>query len=102
MIQTLHSILYCSVYSKDLQNCPKIQFEFSTPFSPLSSLLSVQVVDSDLYRPPVSLELLDLGQLHDSAADIPQALGCQVRASDVLLERAQVNARVLLGKAIGS
>lgn len=46
-------------------------------------------------------ELLDLGELHDGASDVSQALGREVRARDVLDEGPEVDARVLLGIPVG-
>lgn len=63
-------------------------------------LLPVHVLDANLHRSPVRLQLLDLGQLHDRAAHVAQALGREVGAGDVLLEGSQVDARVLLGEAV--
>lgn len=60
------------------------------------------MLDTDLDSPSVSLKLLNLGQLHDSRANVLESFGGKVGAGDVLLERAQVDAGVLLGKAISS
>ena len=46
------------------------------------------------------LKLLHLGQLHDGASDVPQPLGRQVRAGDVLDEGPEVDAGVLLRVAV--
>ena len=63
-------------------------------------LLLVHVVDSNLNGSPVSLQLLHLGELHNSGSNVAQTVGRQVGAGDVLLEGAEVNTRVLLGEAI--
>lgn len=63
-------------------------------------LLSVHVLDANLYRSSVSFQLLDLGQLHDCSANVAEALGGEIGAGDVLLEGSEVNARVLLGEAV--
>lgn len=60
------------------------------------------MVKTDADRPPVSLELLNLGQLHNSLANVLETLGSQVGAGDVLDERSEVDAGVLLGEAVGS
>lgn len=65
-------------------------------------LRTVHVVDANAHSPPVSFQLLDLGELHDGLSHIPQPLRRQVRARDVLDERAQVDARVLLRIAVCS
>lgn len=62
--------------------------------------LPIHMFDTDANSPPVSFKLLHLGQLHDRFTHIPQAFGGQVRAGDVLDERAQVDTRVLLGVAV--
>jgi len=62
--------------------------------------LLVHVLDTNLNGPPVSLQLLHLGELHDSGSDVLEALGGEVGAGDVLQVGAEVDARVLLGKAI--
>lgn len=67
-----------------------------------NTLLTVQVRHADAHGPPVGLELLDLGELHDRLADVPQALGREIRAGDVLNEGRQVDAGVLLGVAVCS
>lgn len=66
------------------------------------SNLPVHVLDPDFHRPPVGLQLLHLGQLHDRPADVAETLRRQIRAGDVLDEGAKVDARVLLGVAVGS
>jgi hypothetical protein len=66
-----------------------------------SCLLGIHVLEANLDSPPVGLELLHLGELHDGAADVPQTLGRQVGAGDVLDEGGEVDARVLLGVAVG-
>ena len=60
------------------------------------------VLKTDADRPPVSLKLLNLGQLHNSLANVLETLGGQVGAGDVLDERGEVDTRVLLGAAVGS
>lgn len=49
----------------------------------------------------MSLQLLHLRQLHHRPAHILQALHGEIRAGDVLGERSEVDARVLLRIAIG-
>ena len=53
------------------------------------------------HRPSVSLELLDLRQLHDRTAHVLQSFLGQVRAGDVLRERREIHAGVLLRVAVG-
>jgi len=48
----------------------------------------------------MSLQFLHLSQLHDRTAYIPETLRRQVRACDVLGERAEVDAGVLLCVAV--
>ena len=60
----------------------------------------LQGAEPDADGPPVRLKLLHLGQLHDRAPDVPQPLGRQVRAGDVLDEGPEVDARVLLSVAV--
>lgn len=60
------------------------------------------MLDTDLDSAAVSLELLDGGQAHDCVAHIAQALGREVGAGDVFDVGAEVDARVLLGVAVGS
>ena len=60
------------------------------------------MLKTDADRPPVSLELLNLGQLHNSLADVLETLGGQVGAGDVLDERGEVDTGVLFGEAVGS
>lgn len=55
----------------------------------------------DANGPLVRLELLDARERHDGAADVAEALGGEVGARDVLYEGAEVDARVLLGVAVG-
>lgn len=50
--------------------------------------------------PSVRLQLLNLCQLHNRPAHIPQTLGRQIGAGNVLDVRPQVHTRVLLGIAI--
>lgn len=50
----------------------------------------------------MSLQLLNLSELHNRRTDVFQTLGGQVRRSDVLDIRRQVDARVLLSVAVGS
>jgi hypothetical protein len=64
------------------------------------ALQAIQIVDSELDCPPVSLKLLHLGELHHSRPYITQTLGSEVRAGDVLHEGTEVDARVLLSEAI--
>lgn len=54
------------------------------PHGILCKSLLVQSREPDADRPPVCLELLHLGQLHDGPAHVPQTLGCQVGAGNVL------------------
>jgi hypothetical protein len=54
----------------------------------------------DADRPPVGFEFLDLSQLHHGLAHVAEALGGEVRASDVLDEGCEVDTRVLLGIAV--
>lgn len=58
------------------------------------------MLEAHLDGPPVGLELLDLGELHDGLSDVAQALLGEVGARDVLLEGAEVDAGVLLGEAV--
>ena len=60
------------------------------------------MLNADADRAPVSLELFDLGELHNRIADVAQALGRQVGARDVLDKGGQVDTRVLLGETIRS
>jgi hypothetical protein len=53
--------------------------------------LLVHVLNPYANCPPVSLELLHLGQLHHSSANVPQSFSRQVGASYVLDERAEVD-----------
>lgn len=62
--------------------------------------LLIHMLEADLDSSPVRLQLLDLGKLHDRTTNITQSLRRQVRARNVLHERAQVDARVLLCKAV--
>lgn len=62
--------------------------------------LRIHVLDTDFYCSPVSLELLNLGQLHDCRAHVPQTFSSEVSAGNVLLEGSQVDARVLLGESV--
>lgn len=50
----------------------------------------------------MSLESLHGSQCLDSLRETEEAFGSQVRAGDVLQERAKVDTRVLLGIAVGS
>lgn len=72
----------------------------SSQVSFFTLFLRIHVLDTDLYCSPVGLKLLNLGQLHDRRAHVPQPLSSEVRAGNVLLEGSQVDARVLLGKSV--
>lgn len=66
-----------------------------------TALEVLHLLDADLDGASVRLELLYLGELHDGRADIGQALGRQLGASDVLDKGAEANARVLFCEAVG-
>jgi len=61
----------------------------------------IHILQPDTNRPPMSLQLLHLRQLHHRTAHILQALLGEISAGDVLCERREVDARVLLRVAIG-
>lgn len=88
-------IRYTSLH--DLFLIQNIIFYFTHPGR---ALLSVQVRQPHLDSPSVGLELLHLCEPHDGGADVAQAVGGEVRAGDVLLEGAEVDARVLLCEAV--
>ena len=67
-----------------------------------ANLLLVHVLHTDLDGASVGFELFYLGELHDCLAYVAKALGCEVRAGNVLDIRAEVDTRVLLGVAICS
>lgn len=58
--------------------------------------------DADTDRPLVRLQSLDSSQGLDRLRETQQAVGGQVRAGDVLQERAEVDTGILLGVAVGS
>lgn len=66
-----------------------------------SNLILIHILNPNLNRPSMSLQFLHFSQLHDRTADISKTLRCQIRAGDVLGERAEVDAGVLLCVAVG-
>lgn len=55
---------------------------------------------SNAHSPPVSLQLLNLSQLHNSTAHIPETLSRKVGAGDVLKVRSKVDTGVLLSVSV--
>lgn len=78
-------------------------FFFSSPNSTTATIKTplIHIIQPDTNRPAMSLQLLHLRQLHHRPAHIHQAFHGEIRAGDVLGERSEVDARVLLRIAIG-
>lgn len=62
--------------------------------------LLVHLLNANANCPPVCLELLHLGQLHHSPANVSQSFSRQVGAGDMLDKGPEVDTRVLLGVSI--
>lgn len=62
----------------------------------------IQPLEANLNGSLVGVQLLDARELHNGRADVAEALAREVGASNVLHEGRKVDARVLLGVAIGS
>lgn len=70
------------------------------PLIGYACLVAIHVLDPNLNGSSVSLELFYLGQLHNSFANVSEALCREVGARDVFHEGAEVDTRILLGKAV--
>lgn len=90
----LHNLISIFCVHNLVSPCPVIKLMEGTR-------LLVHVINANANCPSVSLELFYLGQLHHGHAHIPQTFGRQVCAGDVLNERPEVDAGVLLGVSIG-
>ena len=59
------------------------------------------MIDTDAHSPPVGLQLLDLGELHNRRPHVLEPLLREFGAGDVFGEGGQVDAGVLFGVAVG-